>query len=298
MRIALFVCTGLDVAALLWLLFVFLRGPRKLAGLGAVLLPLPPCVLVAAILWYLTVRRPDPGPLDGLLLLWLLYTGGMIAVSVLRLKRAQTAANTQAQTERHFAAEAEYYDTLAEKQEQTRALRHDIEKYLRAAAAETDAAAAIEQARRALADASDLIDVGNRVLNVILNEYRVKAAAAHVRLDLQVQVPETLFVSVADLYILLSNTLDNAIEACAAVRPAERIIDLSLRQQHDVLFYGIANPYDGSPAKPARGLHGYGLKNGRACVKRYGGAVCVAEEDGQFRLTAHLNDLRSARDMV
>ena len=200
---------------------------------------------------------------------------------------AQNAAQKQTQIERHYAQEEEYYEQLIEKQEQTRALWHDMEKYLRAAEVEgTDAA---EQARLALKKASDVPDVGNRVLNVILNEYRARTSASGIRFEWQVQVPPKLSVSIADLYILLGNTLDNAIEACMAIPAEDRTIRLSLQQMHDVLFYRLSNPYAKGTEGQRSGLRGYGLRNVRACVKKYGGATEITRENGWFCFSAHMN---------
>ena len=290
MRAALWIAAGIDACCLLWLLAVYFRGPKLKSGRFALFLPLLPSYFAAALLGYEAHRQQDSDLLRVFLLLWLAYCGGITAVSVLRLLRAQSAALERSLTERHYAQREEYYDELVEKQEQTRALWHDIEKYLHAAEAEAGALPAIEQARHELMEASSLVDVGNHMLNVILNEYQIRAKAAGIGLELHVQVPETLFVSAADLYILLGNTLDNAIAACIPLSPELREITLSLRRQQDVLFYSISNPYGETLAAVLEGMHGYGLRNVRACVRRYGGAVEIARENGRFLLTAHLND--------
>ena len=287
MRYALIAATALNAGCLLRLLIVALRGPRRIADRMKLLLPIPLCYSVAAILGYEAFRRSDPGPLLFFLLLWLVYCGAVTLIAAQRCRLAQNEAQKQTQIERHYAQEEEYYDQLIEKQEQTRALWHDMEKYLRAAEAEGTEAA--EQARRALAEVSDVPDVGNRVLNVILSEYRARTGASGIRLEWQVQVPPKLSVSVADLYILLGNTLDNAIEACMALPAEDRTIRLSLQQKHDVLFYRLSNPYAEGTEGQKPGLRGYGLRNVRACVKKYGGASEIARENGWFCFSAHLN---------
>ncbi len=289
MRYVLIAAMALNIVLLLLPTVVYLRGPREIGGRFRLFLPIPLCFAAAGILAFEVFRRNDSGPLAVLLLLWLIYCGGITALTVHRLKRAQTAFREQRMVERHFSEREQYYDELVEKQEQTKALWHDMAKYLKAAETESGGSPAVEQAQRVLTEATDLVDVGNRVLNVILNEYRVRAKANHVRLELHVQVPETLFVSVADLYILLGNTMDNAIDACAAVPVEDRLIRLSMQQKHSVLFYRISNPYEKGTAGKRQGIHGYGLKNVRACAKRYGGAIEISDENGWFCVSAHLN---------
>ena len=179
---------------------------------------------------------------------------------------------------------------MQDKQAETRALWHDLNKYLRAAKTETQPAQALEQLESMLNSATQIVDTGNRVLNVILNEYTQMAKATGIDLRLKVQVPAELPVTVADLYILIGNTMDNAMEACAALPPDQRIMDLTLRAHNDVLYYKLVNPF--SSEKPKQGsdpMHGHGLQNVRRCVEKYDGFIDAAKEKGFFTITVHLN---------
>lgn len=287
MKYVLIAAAVLNFGCLLWLFANAVRKPRSASGRFLLLLPVAASDLAAAILGFEVFRHADPGPLSFFLVLCLVYCAAVTLIAAQRFRRAQNAALQQAQIERHYAKEEEYYDQLLEKQEQTRALWHDLEKYLRAA--EVEGSGAIDQARRTLAEASDVVDVGNRVFNVIINEYHARASAAGIRMEWQVQVVPTLPIPVADLYILLGNTLDNAIEACATLPAEERTIRLSMQQRHDVLFYSVANPYTEGAEGKKPGIRGYGLRNVRACVKQYGGSTEITRENGWFCFSAHMN---------
>ena len=179
---------------------------------------------------------------------------------------------------------------MQDKQAETRALWHDLNKYLRAAKTETQPAQALEQLESMFHSATQIVDVGNRVLNVILNEYTQMAKATGIDLRLKVQVPAELPVSVADLYILIGNTLDNAMDACHALPRDQRVIDLILRTQNDVLYYKLVNPYSSEqPKREADSMHGHGLQNVRRCVEKYNGFFDVVKENGFFTVTGHLN---------
>lgn len=221
---------------------------------------------------------------------WMLYAGVMLVVIGTKMEeRVRQFFETQ-QKAHHYALQEEYYQQLQDKQAETRALWHDLNKYLRAAKTETQSAQALEQLESMLNSATQIVDVGNRVLNVILNEYTQMAKATGIDLRLKVQVPAELPVAVADLYILIGNTMDNAMEACNALPPDQRVIDLLLRTQNDVLYYKLVNPY--SPEQPKREsdpMHGHGLQNVRRCVEKYGGFIDVVKENGFFTITAHLN---------
>lgn len=221
---------------------------------------------------------------------WMLYAGVMLVVIGTKMEeRVRQFFETQ-QKAHHYALQEEYYQQLQDKQAETRALWHDLNKYLRAAKTETQSAQALEQLESMLNSATQIVDVGNRVLNVILNEYTQMAKATGIDLRLKVQVPAELPVAVADLYILIGNTMDNAMEACNALPPDQRVIDLLLRTQNDVLYYKLVNPY--SPEQPKREsdpMHGHGLQNVRRCVEKYGGFIDVVKENGFFTITAHIN---------
>lgn len=275
-------CSLLVVSALVPLLDPKLRSRHgPLIGLIA--------STAAAILILTEYIRMDSPVLIGVLLsLWLVYCAALLALTSEKLRASMEQARNEKLLEQHYAMQEEYYEKLYERQEQTRALWHDMEKYLRAADAEKAASVSFKQAGRLLADATNIVDVGNRVLNVILNEYKAKAEAARIDLSLHVQVPPELDVSVADLYVLLGNTLDNAIEAVAPLPPDRRSIELSLKAVHDMLYYRLINPI-GDCSGTKREGHGYGLKNVRACVEKYGGSMETEHANGCFTFSAHLN---------
>ena len=190
----------------------------------------------------------------------------------------------------HYATQEEYYRKLRAKQEETRALWHDLNKYLRAAKAETDSADALNRLGSMLNSAMEIVDVGNPVLNVILNEYAMTAKAAGIELRMKVQVPEHLGIAAADLYVIIGNTMDNAIEACKPLPAGERLIDLVFRTRHDIVFYQLTNPYAANtPKHSSDPLRGYGLKNVIRCAEQYSGSMETIQQDGYFTVTVHLN---------
>lgn len=259
----------------------------------APMLQLIPNWLVAVLLCEEVIRyRSFDGVvvLEVLALLWLFCAGILLLQVGNRMDTKLREHLEKQQKVHHYALQEEYYRQLQSKQAETRALWHDLNKYLRAAKAEAPSAQALRQLESMLDSATGIVDVGNQVLNVILNEYSQMAKASGVDLRIKVQVPEKLSVSVADLYILIGNTMDNAIEACHALPPEQRVIDLLLRTHNDVLYYRLTNPYaSAQPKQDADPMHGHGLQNIRRCVENYGGSVDIARKNGFFTITAHLN---------
>lgn len=230
--------------------------------------------------------------LQFLSLLWQLYGGISLWTVYQHIQQRLDAAQHQQDIQRQYAMQAEYYQTLQEKQTQTRALWHDLSKYLRAAKAETAPSEALKQLQTLLDDATAIVDVGNPVVNVILNEYAQSAKALGIQLRLKVLIPEKLGISAADLYVIIGNTMDNAIEACRDLPQPQRLIDLTLRTHGSILYYRLANPYGLSKCQPnADPLRGYGLDNVRRCVEAYGGHLLTQQDQGFFIVSAHLNHL-------
>ena len=132
--------------------------------------------------------------------------------------------------------------------------------------------------------------MNNRAVSVILNEYLTAANDIQAKLAFDVQVPSELFVTAADLYILLGNTLDNALDACMCLPETQREIRLQLRQHNDILFYRITNPCATEQTeKKYSQFHGYGLRNVGQCVEKYHGSLSITKENGQFVVEMRLN---------
>ena len=259
-----------------------------------ILLPVLPCWAISILLgfvftWQCVVMEYEWHPLFLVVLIGLLYTNIiMIYFTNKTSEQAQLKKDFEI-AEHHYAMQQEYYDQLRVQQEETRALWHDISKYLRASQVDKSDAALME-VQQMLDSISQVVDVNNRVVSVILNEYFQIAKDADVSIELDVLVPTELFVTAADLYVLLGNTLDNAIEACAELPKEQRRISLKLKKHNSILYYEISNTYDEKHLHRVRGnYHGFGLKNVAKCVEKYRGKLDVSTSNGVFSVVAHLN---------
>lgn len=261
-----------------------------------ILLPVLPCWIISIMLcflfaWQCFVGDYEWHPLFLIVLLGLLYTNIiMIYYTNKTSEQAQIKKDFEI-AEHHYAMQQEYYDQLRVQQEETRALWHDISKYLRAAQIDSTNAA-ITEVQEMLNSISCVVDVNNRIVSVILNEYFQIAKSADISIEIDVQVPSELFVTAADLYVLIGNTLDNAIEACVALPEEQREITLKLKKHNNLLFYEVTNPYMEKHLHRIRGnYHGFGLKNVAKCVEKYSGKLEVSKDNGVFRVAAHLNSI-------
>ena len=97
----------------------------------------------------------------------------------------------------------------------------------------------------------------------------------------------------ADLYSLLGNALDNAIENVQKVSEELRIINLSVVKQDGIVKVHVDNYYNGElkfkggvpqTSKGDSANHGFGIKSMRLIAEKYGGILRIAAEDNVFNL--------------
>lgn len=226
----------------------------------------------------------------------LLYMNILIVFYAEQLQESNTRRHEMELAEQHYQMQQRYYEQLRNDQNETRAMFHDINKYLQAMQA-LAGDSNTEQAKEVLTQAQSIfnslgsvIDVGNSVISTLLNEYLQKAEENGVQITFDVSVPENIGITAIDFYVILGNTLDNAMEAVSLLPEDQRQIHLQLRTFHEILFYQIQNPFQQSAAgKKAGKNHGFGLKNVKRCVEKYHGDMTVSQEDSMFTVALRLN---------
>ncbi len=129
------------------------------------------------------------------------------------------------------------------------------------------------------------IDVTDTVLNSKIQEMNER----NIMPDINVEFPENSTILSNDLCTILSNLLDNAIEAVEKL-DGNRKIKLTMRRANFFLFIRVSNPCGQNrkfavfPAttKENASLHGWGLRSVRDAVERYGGTMECVNENYEF----------------
>lgn len=226
----------------------------------------------------------------------LLFVNIMIVFYVEALRKNEKEKYLAELTEQHYHLQIEYYQQLLEKQQETKALWHDIKKYtaaMQAVAAQNDSEQ-LRQIAQAAEDAyervKDISAVGNPVVDALLNQYLRSAKENQIQVLLDITIPEVLAISTLLLSVVIGNTFDNAIEACRLIAPEKRVIHLQLRKQNRILFYSIENPYIDAVTQLRVGKHhGYGLKNVERAVNQNNGNFQLEKVNGNFIVQIRLN---------
>lgn len=139
-----------------------------------------------------------------------------------------------------------------------------------------------------------IVKTGNEVLDTILTEKSLYCKERGITISCVADGSQMEFINTIDLYAILGNALDNAIEAVEKFRHEEkRQIDVMIYRQQQFLVIHIVNPVkerlifeEDLPrtTKQDKFYHGFGLKSIRYMVRKYDGNVNVSVEDGCFSL--------------
>lgn len=131
---------------------------------------------------------------------------------------------------------------------------------------------------------------GIDVIDVIINSKMEKAKEIDAAIELNVEFPQNTNIQPHDICTILSNLLDNAIEAAGKVT-GKRKITLIIRRINHFVMIKIINSCVGSvenknkfPAttKDNKQLHGWGLPSVKETVDKYNGTIKYANEHGEF----------------
>ncbi|MBQ8551887.1 MAG: GHKL domain-containing protein [Clostridia bacterium] len=137
-----------------------------------------------------------------------------------------------------------------------------------------------------LTNVETVIKTGNRMADAILNSKLSLAAEREIKVKAEAKIPVSLSVSELDLCIVIGNLLDNAIDACLELPAGERLIRIYMEMKGNYLYLALTNTAGGHKKKHFRTTkgdgHGFGIARVDAIVKKYGGYVTRASEDGAF----------------
>ena len=207
-----------------------------------------------------------------------------------------------------------YEKQIAEQEETTRKIRqfrHDMKLHLSAVrelaeGKDTDGIISYidELSNGSGMGKSDLANSGNLLLDGLLNQAYERAVKAKIQMKLRLEIPYKLNISDADLYVILGNALENALEASEKVpREEGRLIEFSLVYKNGDLRIGIRNRYAEEPRKDSKGTclssknnseyHGIGLYSIRETVKKYHGFMDIHTENKIFSLVIVIREEKS-----
>lgn len=155
-----------------------------------------------------------------------------------------------------------------------------------------------EEETAALREAIDIYDnnihTGSEIVDTVLYQKDLLARSSNVQFTWMCDGSAVTFMEPSRLYALLSNALENAIEAVTPLPENKRVILLHIRREGADAVIETTNYFDpavtamNGTAKQDKAHHGFGIKSMRFIAEDYGGTVSTSKKDDMFFLTVHL----------
>jgi len=120
----------------------------------------------------------------------------------------------------------------------------------------------------------------NPVVDILVGNRLGIAGSMGIDADCSLLLPYPCGLRDIDICIILSNALDNAIQACKCLNGMEKYIHVSGRIQGDFLMMEIENSFHGKGAFKK----GTGLSNVKKVAEKYGGAMSIETQENKFVL--------------
>ncbi len=194
------------------------------------------------------------------------------------------------------------YEQVEQGELATQRYRHDITHHLRSVAGLLDKGETAK-ARGYLADLAEEIGAfkqksfcDNEIINIVLSWFADKAQEQGVEFYCKCNVAVKEFNYDKQICGVLSNILQNALDAQEAVQ-GDRYINISIKHHKNLLIINCENPFDGRIAGSPEQLltrkigkgHGLGLQNTRDFVNDSGGRLNVTVHEFTFNVEIVIN---------
>lgn len=173
---------------------------------------------------------------------------------------------------------------------------HDLKNQMLAIKGMGDAAQ--EELRREIDSTVRIYDAAanteNEVLNTLLTEKSFFCERHGISLSYMADASRLAFLKTFDLYALVGNALDNAIECVSRYEDTrKRIVSMNIDSRNQFLHIEVSNYFDGELVmengipvsnKADMRFHGFGVKSMQMIVKKYGGWMEIETDGNTFLL--------------
>ncbi len=160
----------------------------------------------------------------------------------------------------------------------------------------------IDSMKKVIDEYDSHLKTGNDALDVLLNEKNTVCLAKKISFTILGDGKLLSFMKKMDIYSLLGNALDNAIEAVTPIQEKEKkVISMNIESKGEMIFITVRNYtinnlslIDGLPQTTKDfedGFHGFGLKSIRFIANKYNGDIQFHQKDDVFTLTIFLKQI-------
>ncbi len=216
------------------------------------------------------------------LCIWLLF-------SLLDVKTAQSELKT---VQAMWREDKRMYELSKQNVELINIKCHDLKKQLRFLRKQEGEVKreALKEIEQAINFYDSAVETGNAVLDLIMADRGLYCSQHNINLTCMADGKQLNFISEVDLYSMLINAVDNAIEAVEKYDEAEkRFIRLKVATKNEFVSVRVENWLenaegiklkDGLPetSKQDKDNHGFGLKSIKLIAEKYNGSLAVSTE--------------------
>ncbi len=180
-----------------------------------------------------------------------------------------------------------YVEEAKTRYDETKSFRHDIRNHI-AVVKNLLQSGKLEEAVSYMEDMDDMAEkmsfpcsTNNPVVDILVGNKLGIAKSMGIDVDCSLLLPYPCSLRDIDICIILSNALDNAIQAVKRLDAGrEKYIRVSGRIQGDFLMMEIENSFQGKGAFKK----GTGLSNVKKAAEKYGGAMSIEIQENKFVL--------------
>jgi len=187
-------------------------------------------------------------------------------------------------------------EAIKRREKESRILRHDMRLILNNLSLCVNNGD-LEAAKKMLADHIAVIDkkdvrhfCSNAMINYILSDFEKRCQEKQIKFIHTVELDDALDIDEVSFLSILSNAMDNAVNAQGELPATNRCIRLILKNEKNKLLLSVKNPYfrkptiiDGLPVS-SKPNHGYGTQSIRYMTEQMGGKCQFILEEQQFVL--------------
>ena len=169
---------------------------------------------------------------------------------------------------------------------------HDLKHQMHAirSASQSELEQYLEEMEGRIRTYEAIVRTGCAALDTILTEKSLYCKDHGITISCMADGSQMGFLNTVDLYAILGNALDNAVEEVEKFPEKERRqIDVLIYRREQFLAIEITNPMEGGlvyedglplTTKGSRRVHGFGLRSIRYMLKKYGGYFSIQADNG------------------
>lgn len=194
-----------------------------------------------------------------------------------------------------------YYNDILKNNMEIRRFRHEYKNHIRSIKILLQEQK-YEQLSKYVEDMGELgngtskyVDVGNEFVSAILNDYQEKTKKQGIEMTISGVVPDGAKVADIDWSIILSNCMNNAMEAVLQINEGEKKIHVGFSETKNKLVITVCNSVVNIPVikdgeikttKSDKLSHGLGIKNIRESIEKYRGSLSYEADERKRTFTA------------